>query len=462
MTEGNSSKKLMAFALPVLAGAAFSQLAGLVESLLISRFAGVGAFSAMASAVPAMLLMTGFLFGMCSGFMIPAVQLAGAGDETRFCALTTGATTLCATLCMLFSCAGFVLAPALLTLCRTPSDTFVPALRYMRVNLVAGMPAAMAFMLPCALMRAKGFSAMALRFQALSFSLEILLTRILVAPMGLPGAALASALASLSSAIPAWIALLRSMQERRARFAPPGRALLLRLVGCGLPVGLQSIVAALGAMAFQSAVNALGSADVAGISAAERALCFASVPTSALGAAIEVYAGQNLGAGRYDRIHMGMRNAGNMLFVWYGISLVFLMLLGRRFAGLFLGGQSSPLLTRYLFINAAFIPLFMGSSMLRNALQGLGKPGLSAACIALESLVRLTMVSVPLWQPSTGICFASPAAWLSSFIVAGILYRRQMRFLKRRVPKSSAFRRILPARSSFRFQKSQPPVEREV
>ena len=196
----------------------------------------------------------------------------------------------------------------------------------------------------------------------------------------------------------------------------------------GVPMGLQYSVTAIGSVILQSAVNVLGSMAVASVTAASKISMFFCCPFDALGATMATFAGQNVGAGKPDRIRSGLR-IGNLFGFAYAVAaFVFLMAAGRYVALLFVDASETEILgnvQRMLTANSAFYIALVLVNNVRFLIQGIGYSGLAIFSGASEMVARA--LAGFLLVPSFGfaaVCFANPLAWVMAdlFLVPAYFY----------------------------------------
>ena len=191
----------------------------------------------------------------------------------------------------------------------------------------------------------------------------------------------------------------------------------MRLLGMGVPVGLQFSITAIGSVILQSAVNSLGAVCVSGVAVAGKIYTLLACPFDALAMAATNFTGQNLGAGKYDRIKQGTY-ACMFIGILYCVLFVLIAQFGTRYlALLFMNADEAASVmdyTQQLSVAFAYAtPLLLAVNVLRLSIQGMGYSRLSLMSGLLEMLAR-TVVS--LWAvPAFGFdaaCLASPFAWL--------------------------------------------------
>lgn len=205
-------------------------------------------------------------------------------------------------------------------------------------------------------------------------------------------------------------------------------------------MALQFSITAIGSIILQSAVNSLGTASVASVTAATKIQTVAIGPMESLGITMATYCGQNRGAGKYTRIRVGIRQSLIMSMIYCVISALAVSLLGGFMTVLFVESkQTSPeelkeiisLSVKYLRLNSIFYPVLGILFILRNALQGMGYSFLPMMAGVSELIARTLVVFA--FVSSFGFmaaCLASPVAWLFADILLIITYFLKIKELK--------------------------------
>jgi putative MATE family efflux protein len=420
---------MLAFCAPTLAGSVLMQLMYLLDSAIVGRAAGVGAFAGIAAAAPVAFLATGFLMGVSAGFLIPAAQAAGAGDRDAADRFAAAALTLTAALSVLVAIPSAALSEHLVRWTGTPQDIAPDAGRYLRVVLI-GIPVPLISMTFSGILRAEGDTRTPLKFQSLAMGLHLALDVMLVIGLrlGVAGAALASLMAEAAACALCARRVLRNRPEI-LRLARSGVRLDMagKMLGLGAPIGLANLMASAGANAFQIAVNSLGSSAVAAVAAADQLLLLVAIPAMLLGGAMEVFSGQNYGANRPDRIRTGAVQL-YLLLLGFLVPATLMMAAGSRlFVPLLIGGAAPEIIALarwYMLWCALFVPFRCLNIVLKGLLQGIGMPDRAVIASVYDLLARLWCAIVGTARFGFGaICAANPAAWALSALALVVACR---------------------------------------
>lgn len=439
MTTGSPVKRILAFCVPLLIGNLFQQFYNLADSILVGRILGVNSFAAVGSTGALNFLVLGFALGICSGFAIPIAQSFGAGDEDE---VRRRAGQLI-WLGLIFTALITVVAAAwtgdILRITKTPSEIYDEAFHYIRIVFL-GAGATILYNLSSGVLRALGDSRTPLYFLICAVSVNIVLDLLFMKGlgMGVEGAAYATVLSQLFSGVACLVYIRRRvpiLRLARDDVRPDARRMRL-IAGIGVPMGLQFSITAVGSIMVQSAVNGLGTAAVAAVSASSKVHMLISAPLESCGVAMATYCGQNLGAKNLERIRRGMNSVTVMSFLYCVAAFLFNYYLGSAVAAFFIDSAETAILAdvhRYLTINGAAYPMLAIIFIFRNGLQGMGfsqqAMGAGLAELAARALVAFGLVGRFAFG---AVCFANPVAWLFADALLLVLYRVEMRGLERR------------------------------
>lgn len=441
LTSGNPMRVLLWFTLPLMLGNLFQQFYSLADTIIVGRFVGVGALAAVGSTGSVNYLILGFVIGLCNGFAIPVAQLFGARDYAHMRRHVANSVWLCCFWGVVLTVATVALTRPILQLMQTPADIIDDAAAYIGW-IFAGIPFVFLYNMVAAVMRSLGDSRTPLYFLLLTSVLNILLDLVFILNfrMGVFGAALATDLSQAVSGVLSAVYLVRRFEVLRMQ---PGERKLnapicRRLLGVGIPFGLQCTITAVGSVIMQSAVNMLGSTAVAAVTAAGKTTNLLTVPYESLGTAMATYAGQNLGAARLDRVERGVKSGLAACAAYSAFSILMIVLLDRAIFSLFLDAAAPAELFSaahtYLFWNGCFYLMLGALIVWRYAIQGLGYSTLAMLAGVAEMLARtgVALLLVPRLG-FFGACLSNPAAWVAACAFLYPAYRWTMSQLEQRL-----------------------------
>ncbi len=419
LTHGSPLKLILGFALPLLAGMLFQQLYNLVDTMIVGRFLGVTALAGVGATGSINFLVLGFCMGVCAGFSIPVAQRFGAREESRMREFVANGVMLATAFAAVITTLTVCFCREILTMMNTPADCFEESYRYISV-IFAGIPFMILYNLLSGYLRSLGDSKTPLFFLILSSLLNVVLdlVLILVFGMGVKGASLATVISQAISGLLCllWIVLKVPVLHISGCEWRVRADRMLELCACGVPMGLQYSITAIGSVVLQVAVNSLGSLAVAAMTAAMKVLNFLACPFDALGSTMATYGAQNVGASRYERLDRGMWTASAMGFVYSVIAFAVAWFFGRNLTQLFVtdgGAELIKLAHMYMVIQVAFYPLLTLVNVVRFTIQGMGFSAFAIIAGVLEMIARSTAALV-LVPPLgfLGVCMGSPLAWI--------------------------------------------------
>ena len=436
LTAGRPWRVILWFAVPLLVGNVVQQLYQFADAIVVGRVIGVDALAAVGTTGSLIFLLLGFAWGMTSGFAIPTAQAFGARDGAAVRrSVATGAMLTGAVSILLTVGAPFLAGPAL-RLLRTPTELLPQATTFAVVSFL-GASTVMAFNFLAAIIRAIGDSRTPLVFLTLSCLLNVGLVVTFVAGlgMGVAGAALATVVSQATS-----VALCLVYVRRRVPVLHlhrddwrVTRGDLARHLRLGLPMGFQMSIIAIGALAVQVRLNSLGAEAVAAYTTAARVDGLAVALLQSLGLAVSTFVAQNLGAGRPDRIRLGVVQGVRMSVGGAVLLGVVLITGGRSIIELFVGPgeeQVVAMATYLLHVNGSLYAVLGVLFVTRGALQGLGYTFVPTLTGTIELVMRVgAAVVLGAAFGFGGVVWGNPLAWVGADAVLVPAYLRAQRRL---------------------------------
>ncbi len=339
MTHGNETKLLLNFTVPMLLGNLFQQFYNMVDSVIVGRFVGTNALGAVGSVGSILFLFFSLCMGLGSGIGILISQYFGAGEYEYV--KKTIANSIYITLAsgLLMSLCGIVFAEPILRLMQTPTETYADALTYMRIAsgftfVVAG------YNTISAELRALGDAKTPLIFLGVASVLNVGLDLLFVVPlqMGVAGAAWATVIAQFFAMLGSIIFGYRKNEYLRIerRHLAYDAGIVKKSCRIGIPVAGQNALIAFSCVALQSVVNRYGATVMAAYTATGRVESLVQQPYSSLALAVSTFAGQNAGAGQYDRVRAGMKKSVFLAAIFSVLMVVIMWCFGEQIVGIFI------------------------------------------------------------------------------------------------------------------------------
>ena len=370
MTEGAPWKHILRFSLPVLAGTLLQQLYSTVDAIVVGNFSGEAALSAVGTTGSFGFLLLAVAIGFSAGNGIIISQNYGAGNEKEMRACASAGILFMMGLGVMAGILGIAVSgPAYKYFVNVPEDYLDLTLRYFRI-FSAGYIFQYGYNIFSSILRAVGDSAATLYFLIISSVMNIGLDLLFVAAFrwGVVGAAVATVISQAASFAAAYIYMTRKYPVFRfgiKEYRWDSKA-IRETVRLGLPIALQLAIVSLGLTAIQRAVNGFGQAMTASFTVGHRMELYLNLPCNAFQTTLATYTGQNIGAGKPERVKQGVRQT---ILISLGMTLVIsgaVMLLAQPISRLFgLSGQAAAYSLEHLrtvamvnVILSLYIPLF--------------------------------------------------------------------------------------------------------
>ena len=434
MTKGSPMKLILGFSVPLFFGFLFQQFYSLVDTVIVGRFLGKENLAAVGATGSVNFLIIGFCMGVCSGFSIPVSHKFGAGDYVGLRKYAANCVWLALGFAAVLTVATTLLTGQILAWMKTPENIIDRSYAYIWV-IFLGIPVTFLYNMTSGIIRALGDSKTPVIFLVMSSFLNVGLDLFFIVNLhtGVRGAAWATVISQGVSGACCLLYMIRKFELLRIRkeeWVPDGHMMRV-LCGMGVPMGLQYSITAIGSVILQSATNTLGSDAVAAVTASGRISGFLACPFDAMGSTMATYGGQNVGAGKLERIGRGLKSCIGLGFGYAVIALLVSIFLSRPLATLFLDASEAAIIdnVRFLMImNTAFyFPLAL-VNIIRFLIQGMGFPAFAILAGVFEMLARgLTgLVLVPLFG-FTGVALGSPIAWLfaDAFLIPAYFHVRK-------------------------------------
>lgn len=430
ITEGVIWSQILLFFFPILLGSLFQQLYNTADAIIVGRCAGKEALSAVGgSAASIISIFVGFFTGISSGATVVAAHFYGGKQEQDVS--RTVHSSLMISLCagVVFGFLGIVCAPYMLRLLQTPDDLFEQSLGYMRIYFAA-TPANLFYIMGAGILRAVGDSKRPLYFLIVSCIANIPLDFLFVAGLGMgaEGAAIATVLSQILSAVMVFIVLYR--EKACFRLIPRemlhcSGKILKRVLWIGIPAGLQSVTYGLSNSVIQAKVNSFGTDNIAAWSAYTKLDGLYWMTVSAMGIAVTTFVGQNMGAGKIDRAKKSMWVCMGMTMVMAGALSVFFYTFAEFFFGIFvedagvisLGVSQLHFLTRFYLI---YVIVEILSGTLRG-MECVVAPTIISILLVCVLRVAWVAVALPINNTMETVMMSYPVTWIAA-AVAFILY----------------------------------------
>ena len=401
MTKGSPMKLILGFAIPMLMGMLFQQFYNLVDTMIVGKTLGVDALAGVGATACINFMIIGFCMGVCNGFAIPVAQQFGAGKYSELRKYVYNGYICSIIFSVVLTVASVVGCRGILTLLRTPSNIYEHAYAYI-VVIFAGIPTVFLYNMVSGVIRSLGDSKTPVYFLVVSAVINIILdfVFILVFKMGVAGAAWATDISQLISGVACYVYMnkkydILKFQKQEKKFK---KVYVKNLCINGIPMGLQY------------------------------SITFTCCPFDALGSTMATYGGQNVGAGKTERLGKGIKAAGIIGITYSIVAFVLLYFFASYIALLFVAASETEIirLTHQFIVYSAlfYIPLTF-VNVIRFCIQGMGFSTFAILAGVFEMAARTfaAVMLVPVMGYS-GACLANPLAWIAAdiFLFPAFMY----------------------------------------
>ena len=424
MTEGSIWKKILFFSIPLILGNLFQQLYNTVDSIIVGNYIGSEALAAVGSSGSLINLLIGFCIGASAGAGVVIAQFYGAQDKegVRKAVHTTIAIAIAAG--AILTIVGIVTTPLLLKAMGTPKEVFDQASIYLKVYF-GGILFSVVYNMSAGILNAVGNSKRSLVYLMIAATSNIFLDLLFVVvfKMGIVGAAIATDISQLLSCIFIILFLVRSEDVYRVKLKDIRcyDNLLGKILKIGLPTGVQNIVISLSNVIVQSSVNSFGAVAMAGFAAYIKVDGFNILPVLSFSMAATTFVGQNVGAGRLDRVKKGMYVSVAMGIIYTVCTGILLLAFAPQVIGVFI--QNGKVVEYGVYIMRFFCPFYWMLGILHilaGTIRGTGKT-MQAMVVFLFSLCIFRVLWI--WGAMSvshkigGVMLGYPLSWLVGLVM---------------------------------------------
>lgn len=429
MTEGSPLRLILAFAVPLFIGNIFQQIYSMVDTMVVGYHLGDSAIAAIGATSSLYSLVINFAGGLNNGYGIVVTQRFGSHNQKEMKQAIAGMMLLDVVVTLLLTALSLTFLRPLMAFMNTPEALFDQSYAYISV-ICGGMLATMGYNMFASILRAMGNSRSPLYFLTLSCLLNIVLDVlfVMVFEWGISGAAIATVLAQLVSALSCGIFVLRNYREylpSREDFRVP-TSMIATLFSTGFSMALMSSLVDGGSVIFQRANNVLGETFITAHAAARKILMIMIQPQATIAVATSTFVGQNWGAKNGVRVQTGLKRALALEFGWGLFGTAFVWLFGSGLVR-FTTGTSDPEIIQSavlsLRIHFAMFPCLGVLFCLRNAMQAMGQklaPVLSS-CIELAMKILSANLLIPRLG-FLGTCITEPITWVLMVLFLIVIY----------------------------------------
>ena len=448
ITEGVIWKQVLLFFFPLLISSFFQQLYNTIDALIVGRVAGKEALSAVGGSAGSVLgIFMMFYIGFAGGAAVLAAQYFGAKKQASLREAVRTSLLISAILGMTGAVICFAFAGPILSVMQTPADVMQPSLWYLRIAALGLIPNAI-YNMGASALRAVGDSRRPLIILIFTCLTNIALDLLFVAgfQMGAAGAAAATTICQLLSAVLAMLFLRKTIFAGSSRAdgkmgvgltKGPG-ALVGRILQMGLPLGFAEIMYTFANVVLMAVINGFGTDTVAAYAAYGKIDALFWMVVGSFGVAVTTFVGQNMGAGRWDRVIQSIRDCAVMMFLVLGGVIVILYAFARPLQQLFCSDPDVVLIGARMmhFLMPVYI-LYIPIEVMFSALRGMGDSVIPTIITFFGvCILRCTwgIFLVPFHRTVNMVLLGFPVTWVVTDLAFAIYFYK---YLKKQREKAS-------------------------
>ena len=419
MTEGNITRHIISFALPLLIGNVFQQLYNTVDTWVVGNYVSNEAFSAVGTVGPIINMLIGFFMGLSSGAGVVISQYYGAKRNQEVHDTVHTAMVMTLVMGVAFTAIGLAMTPFMLRLMNTPDNVMPESTAYLTIYF-SGILGLMVYNIGAGILRAVGDSQRPFYFLVVCALINTVLDLlfVLVFHMGVEGVALATVIAQSTSALLVVITLMKTDTciKLRLRDLKINFAMLGKIFRVGIPAAIQMAITAFSNIFVQSYINYFGDNCMSGWTAYAKIDQLLFLPMQSIALASTTFVGQNLGCNQVERAKKGVSQALLIAMVSTVVLMIPVMAFASPVVAFFNSKEEVVEIgTMLLHWLSPFYVLCCFNQIYSGALRGAGNSR-APMIIMLSSFVAFRQVYLFImaraWNEIIPIAMSYPAGWL--------------------------------------------------
>ena len=429
MTEGNITRHIISFALPLLIGNVFQQLYNTVDTWVVGNYVSNEAFSAVGTVGPIINMLIGFFMGLSSGAGVVISQYYGAKRNQEVHDTVHTAMVMTLVMGVAFTAIGLAMTPFMLRLMNTPDNVMPESTAYLTIYF-SGILGLMIYNIGAGILRAVGDSQRPFYFLVVCALINTVLDLlfVLVFHMGVEGVALATVIAQSTSALLVVITLMKTDTciKLRLRDLKINFAMLGKIFRVGIPAAIQMAITAFSNIFVQSYINYFGDNCMSGWTAYAKIDQLLFLPMQSIALASTTFVGQNLGCNQVERAKKGVSQALLIAMVSTVVLMIPVMAFASPVVAFFNSKEEVVEIgTMLLHWLSPFYVLCCFNQIYSGALRGAGNSR-APMIIMLSSFVAFRQVYLFImaraWNEIIPIAMSYPAGWLLCSTLTAVYY----------------------------------------
>ena len=434
LTQGTPERVLWRFCLPLFGSIIFQQLYNIADSLIAGKFVGENALAAVGNSYEITLIFIAFAFGCNIGCSVIVSRYFGAKEYHH--AKTAVHTTLISggVLCALLMLAGFIGCSFLLELIHTPSEIMSDSRLYLMIY-IAGLPFLFFYNIATGIFSALGDSKTPFYFLACSSTANIAMDYVFVKylQMGVAGVAWATFICQGISCILAMVVVFRHLKALKSEKKSEifSGHIFKQICIVAIPSILQQSFISIGNIIIQSLINGFGPSVIAGYAAAIKLNNLVITSFTTLGNGISNYTAQNMGAGKYDRVHSGFKAGLKLVWILCVPIVLVYLIFGKGLVFLFMDSAEGPAIETGVQILRILVPFYFVVSVKLAAdgvLRGASLMGQFMTATFTDLILRVVLAALLSgFMGAVGIWSAWPIGWIIGTAISLFFYKHSVK-----------------------------------
>ncbi len=440
ITEGSILKGMLGYFWALLLGAFFQQFYNTVDAVIVGKAVGSDGLAAVGgSAAMVVNLFVGFFMGLSSGATVVIAQFYGAGRREEVKKAVHTAVALAIAGGIFITVVGLLISTWVIRAMNTPAEVLEASTAYLRIFFL-GMVANLVYNIGAGILRAVGDSRRPLIVLVISCFVNIFLDVLFVIVLGLGklgitqgviGVAVATVICQIISAVIVVVMLARTADSYRLypKEIRIDKEMLLRIIKIGFPAGIQTTMYTLSNMLIQASINEFGKDATAAWAAYGKIDVLFWMTISSLGTSVTTFAGQNFGAGKYDRVRKSTRCGFLIAFVITVPLSLILFLWGKGFLYIFVDDANViDIGIQMIKFLAPFYVTYVGVEVFSGVLRGIGS-ALIPMLITLSGICLLRvgwiLIVFPMHKTIETVETSYPITWITTstlFLIYYLIY----------------------------------------
>lgn len=419
LTKGNPAILILTFAFPIFLGNLLQLTYSLIDTRIVGSLLGEDALAAVGATTTLSNLIIGFLMGLCNGFGILTAQYFGAKDMNKLRKSFAHALEFGVLIAVILTIAGIFFLNPILNFLNVPDELKSIAYEYISV-IIAGLIATLLYDVFAATLRAMGNTVIPLLILFLSVLLNIAgdLMFVAVFRTGVWGAALATVLSQVIAVVVCGVYLFLKYPVLHFKLSDlklDQKGMVVNMISSGLSMGFMSSLVNIGSLTLQTSINRLGQDIIIAHTAARKISEIFMIMFSVFGQTMATYCGQNIGAGKLDRIRQGILLATGYTCIWCLCNIIVSYTVSPWLISM-ITGTSNPVVIEnaaaYLKFDTLFYFVTAVICVVRNSLQGLGERVIPLVSSGLEMIGKVIIAATLVPRLGyTGVILAEPIVW---------------------------------------------------